>query len=77
MRNVLRSLKLPKISLEADDLRALARRSQERKRWIAHHAAVAFARCAAYLRLVRLHRPIGIWLLLWPQAFLLWLQALR
>ncbi len=75
MRNVLRSLKLPKISLEADDLRALARRSQERKRWIAQHAAVEFARCGAYLRLVRLHRPIGIWLLLWPTLWAIWIAA--
>lgn len=75
MRNVLKNLKLPKISLEADDLRALARRTQERKRWIAHHAAVTVAKGGAYLRLVRLHRPIGIWLLLWPTLWAVWIAA--
>ncbi len=75
MRNVFRNLKFPKISLEADDLRALAKRTQQRKRWIAQHAAVAFARGGAYLRLVRLHRPIGIWLLLWPTLWAIWIAA--
>lgn len=75
MRNVLRNLKLPKISLEADDLRALAKRTEERKRWLAHRAGVAMARCGAYLRLVRLHRPIGIWLLLWPTLWAIWIAA--
>jgi len=28
-----------------------------------------------YLRLMRLHRPIGIWLLLWPTLWALWLAA--
>ncbi len=75
MRNVIRKFKLPKISLEADDLRALAKRTRERRRWIAHHAGVAMARCGAYLRLVRLHRPIGIWLLLWPTLWAIWFAA--
>jgi 4-hydroxybenzoate polyprenyltransferase len=75
MRNVFRNLKLPKFSLEADDLRALAKRSRERKLWLAQHAAVAIARGGAYLRLVRLHRPIGIWLLLWPTLWAIWIAA--
>ena len=75
MRNVFRNLKLPKISLEADDLRALAMRSRQRKRWLAQHAAVAISRSGAYLRLMRLHRPIGIWLLLWPTLWATWIAA--
>ena len=30
---------------------------------------------AEYARLVRLHRPVGIWLLLWPALWGLWLAA--
>jgi 4-hydroxybenzoate polyprenyltransferase len=29
----------------------------------------------AYLRLVRLHKPIGIWLLMWPALWALWIGA--
>ena len=32
-------------------------------------------RCAVYARLVRLHRPVGIWLLLWPTLWALWIAA--
>ena len=32
-------------------------------------------RCGRYARLVRLHRPIGIWLLLWPALWALWIAA--
>jgi 4-hydroxybenzoate polyprenyltransferase len=32
-------------------------------------------RLADYARLMRLHRPIGIWLLLWPTLWALWLAA--
>lgn len=75
MRNLLKKLKLPKISLEADDLRAVVKRLRERKRWIAQHAAIAVGRCGAYARLVRLHRPIGTWLLLWPTLWAIWIAA--
>jgi len=33
------------------------------------------SRLADYARLMRLHRPIGIWLLLWPTLWALWLAA--
>ncbi len=33
------------------------------------------AALADYARLVRLHRPVGIWLLLWPALWGLWLAA--
>jgi 4-hydroxybenzoate polyprenyltransferase len=32
-------------------------------------------RLGLYLRLMRFHRPIGIWLLLWPTLWALWLAA--
>jgi 4-hydroxybenzoate polyprenyltransferase len=33
------------------------------------------ARASAYVRLMRLHRPIGIWLLLWPTLWALWIAG--
>jgi len=33
------------------------------------------ARVSAYARLMRLHRPIGIWLLLWPTLWALWIAG--
>ena len=32
-------------------------------------------RLAAYARLMRLHRPIGTFLLLWPMLWALWIAA--
>ena len=32
-------------------------------------------KAGAYARLLRLHRPIGIWLLLWPVLWALWLSS--
>ena len=32
-------------------------------------------RVADYARLMRLHRPIGIWLLMWPMLWALWIAA--
>ena len=32
-------------------------------------------RLEEYLRLMRLHRPIGIWLLLWPTLWALWVAG--
>ncbi len=34
-----------------------------------------FQQFLVYLRLMRFHRPIGIWLLLWPTLWALWLAA--
>lgn len=34
-----------------------------------------FKRPAAYLELIRLHRPIGAFLLLWPTWWALWMAA--
>jgi 4-hydroxybenzoate polyprenyltransferase len=33
------------------------------------------AQASSYLRLMRLHKPIGIWLLLWPTLWALWIAG--
>jgi 4-hydroxybenzoate polyprenyltransferase len=38
-------------------------------------ARVLRGRLSAYARLMRLHRPVGIWLLLWPTLWALWIAA--
>ncbi|HEX5340581.1 MAG TPA: 4-hydroxybenzoate octaprenyltransferase [Gammaproteobacteria bacterium] len=48
-----------------------ARRSRLLKQWVPK----ALERGWAYLRLMRLHRPIGSFLLLWPTLWALWLAA--
>jgi 4-hydroxybenzoate polyprenyltransferase len=47
------------------------RRSRLMKHWLPKLAE----RCWAYIRLMRLHRPIGSFLLLWPTLWALWLAA--
>jgi len=47
----------------------------ERIRWLGKHIDIQVARCGAYVRLMRLHRPIGIWLLIWPTLWALWIAA--
>ncbi|CAL1239748.1 4-hydroxybenzoate octaprenyltransferase [Candidatus Methylocalor cossyra] len=44
---------------------------------MSHHVPVrtAWARLDAYWRLMRFHRPIGIWLLLWPALWALWIAG--
>ena len=39
------------------------------------HAQVLLQHYSRYLRLMRLHRPIGIWLLLWPTLWALWIAS--
>jgi 4-hydroxybenzoate polyprenyltransferase len=58
---------------------------KDRLRWIGHRLATtafateiwpaATAKARSYGRLMRLDRPIGIWLLLWPVLWALWLSA--
>jgi len=38
-------------------------------------ARVLLQHYSRYLRLMRLHRPIGIWLLLWPTLWALWIAS--
>jgi 4-hydroxybenzoate polyprenyltransferase len=39
------------------------------------HARILLRHYSRYARLMRLHRPIGIWLLLWPTLWAIWLAA--
>lgn len=58
---------------------------RDRLRWLGHRLAStslfgeavpnAAAKIGAYARLMRLHKPIGIWLLLWPVLWALWLSS--
>ena len=46
-----------------------------RLRWLSEFAALFALHLPKYGRLMRLHRPIGIWLLLWPTLWALWLAT--
>lgn len=58
---------------------------RDRMRWLGHRIAStslfgevvpnAFAKIGAYARLMRLDKPIGVWLLLWPVLWALWLSS--
>jgi len=39
------------------------------------HAQILLRHYSRYARLMRLHRPIGIWLLLWPTLWAVWVAA--
>jgi 4-hydroxybenzoate polyprenyltransferase len=43
--------------------------------WTAQSLPVIVARLADYARLMRLDRPIGMWLLLWPTLWGLWMSS--
>ena len=68
-------LRLPRIRLDPKSVRAAERRLLERLRWVGQHVDLLVARSSAYVRLMRLDRPIGIWLLLWPTLWALWLAT--
>ncbi len=42
---------------------------------VAQHALGLLQHYSCYLRLMRLHRPVGIWLLLWPTLWALWIAS--
>jgi 4-hydroxybenzoate polyprenyltransferase len=46
-----------------------------RTRWLLHQVELIVAHYGKYGRLMRLHRPIGIWLLLWPTLWALWIAS--
>lgn len=58
---------------------------KDRLRWVGHRLSVtpffadvlpaAAAKTRSYAQLTRLDRPIGIWLLLWPVLWALWLSS--
>jgi 4-hydroxybenzoate polyprenyltransferase len=47
---------------------------QHGQRWW-QHARVVLEQCERYVRLTRLNRPVGIWLLLWPTLWGLWVAG--
>ncbi|HEV7612125.1 MAG TPA: 4-hydroxybenzoate octaprenyltransferase [Steroidobacteraceae bacterium] len=72
-------MRLPRSGVE------LIERISERRRWIAyrvrfhpfttHELPRILGGLADYARLMRLDRPIGIWLLLWPTLWALWISS--
>jgi 4-hydroxybenzoate polyprenyltransferase len=72
-------VRLPRSGVE------LIERIAERRRWIAyrvrfhpfttHELPRILSGLADYARLMRLDRPIGIWLLLWPTLWALWISS--
>ena len=58
---------------------------KNRLRWLGHRISTTSlmtqtlpglgAKARAYAQLTRLNRPIGIWLLLWPVMWALWLSS--
>ncbi len=72
-------MRLPRSGVE------LIERIAERRRWIAYRVRFhpfttdelprILAGLADYARLMRLDRPIGIWLLLWPTLWALWISS--
>lgn len=61
------------------DWQALAGRAFGRtfrvSRSVLRHFVLLLEHYSKYARLMRLHRPIGIWLLLWPTLWALWLAG--
>ncbi len=53
----------------------LASRLKKVARRCARGLRAALSRAGAYARLVRLHQPVGIWLLLWPTLWALWIAG--
>jgi len=64
-----------KLRLYPGHFRDIVRRLQERSRWLGQHLSILWLRYGAYIRLTRLDRPIGIWLLLWPTLWAMWIAA--
>jgi 4-hydroxybenzoate polyprenyltransferase len=75
----------PPVELVLDTPMASTPALRERLRWLGHRigSMALFAellpdagnRLGIYARLLRLDKPIGIWLLLWPALWALWLAA--
>lgn len=54
---------------------AVVRRLYYGLRWLLHTIVLLLEHYSKYGRLMRLHRPVGIWLLLWPTLWGLWIAA--
>jgi 4-hydroxybenzoate polyprenyltransferase len=48
---------------------------RSRKKQISALPQAIAGRASCYVRLMRLHRPVGIWLLLWPTLWALWIAG--
>jgi len=48
---------------------------RQRLRWLLHHVWSLSQPYGAYARLMRLDKPVGIWLLLWPTLWALWIAG--
>jgi len=44
-------------------------------RWLMRQVELVLEQYGKYGRLMRLHRPVGIWLLLWPSLWALWIAS--
>src|SRR5690606_8356020 len=44
-------------------------------RWLMRQVELILEQYGKYGRLMRLHRPVGIWLLLWPSLWALWIAS--
>ena len=62
-------------SFDIETLRIFISRLSQRGRWFGKHLGIVLQHYMAYVRLVRLHQPVGIWLLLWPTLWALWIAG--
>ena len=62
-------------SFDMAAIRGLGTRLGQQGRAFAERVSGAWRRGLAYLRLMRLHQPVGIWLLLWPTLWALWIAG--
>jgi len=62
-------------SFDIETLRIFISRLSQRGRWFSKHLGIVLQHYMAYVRLVRLHQPVGIWLLLWPTLWALWIAG--
>lgn len=79
------TLKTPAVAPDIEQIQRPTTPFVERLRWLSHKiTATAFVteilpgagtRLRAYAALTRLNKPIGIWLLLWPVLWALWLSS--
>src|SRR5688572_14680491 len=53
----------------------ILRKSRQLQRYLQEQFPVVYRRAPDFWRLTRMDRPIGIWLLLWPTLWCLWIAA--
>ena len=62
-------------SFDMAAIRGLGARLRQQGRSFGQRLSGAWRHVRAYLRLMRLHQPVGIWLLLWPTLWALWIAG--